>query len=42
MGYIGWCKDNGYEDLSPTGNLHYTLGCQRDVANKIIELIKAL
>ena len=40
-GFIGWCKDNGYEDLSPAGNVHYTVGSQRNIANKIIELIEA-
>lgn len=41
-GFIGWCKENDYEDLSPAGNVHYKLGCQKDIANKIIELIESL
>ncbi len=40
-GYIGWCIDNGYQDLTPMGNVHYTLGSQRNIANKIIELIES-
>lgn len=39
-GFIFWCKDNGYEDLSPNGNVHYTVGSQKSIANKIIELIE--
>jgi hypothetical protein len=40
-GYIGWCIDNGYQDLTPAGNVHYTLGSQRNIANKIIQLIES-
>ncbi len=40
-GYTGWCAENGYEDLTPAGNVHYTLGSQRNIANKIIELIES-
>jgi hypothetical protein len=32
--------ENDYQDLSPSGNVHYKLGSQSDIANKIIELIK--
>lgn len=39
--YMGWCKENGYEDLSPAGNVHYKLGSQKQIANKIIELIES-
>lgn len=38
--YMYWCKANGYEDLSPKGNVHYKMGSQRLIANKIIELIE--
>jgi hypothetical protein len=39
-GYTDWCIENGYQDLSPNGNLHYTLGSQKSIANKIIQLIE--
>lgn len=39
-GFIHWCVENDYQDLSPKGNVHYTMGSQKDIANKIIELIK--
>ena len=39
-GFIHWCMENDYQDLSPSGNVHYKLGSQSDIANKIIELIK--
>lgn len=39
-GFIHWCIENDYQDLSPKGNVHYKLGSQKDIANKIIELIE--
>lgn len=39
-GLCAWCRENGYEDLSPNGNLHYKVGSQKSIANKIIELIE--
>ncbi len=38
-GFIHWCIENDYQDLSPKGNVHYKLGSQKDIANKIIQLI---
>lgn len=38
--FIGWCIENGHQDLTPTGNVHFTLGSQKSIANKIIELIE--
>jgi hypothetical protein len=42
LNYIQWCIQNNYQDLSPSGNVHYKLGCQKEIANKIIELIESL
>lgn len=39
-GYIGWCYENDYVDLSLKGNGHYKVGSQKSIANKIIELIE--
>lgn len=39
-GYIHWCIENDYQDLSPKGNVHYKLGSQKSIASKIIELIE--
>ena len=39
-GYINWCDFNGYKDLTPKGNVHYKVGSQKQIAEKIIELIE--
>ena len=39
-GFIHWCIENDYQDLSPKGNVHYKIGSQKDIANKIIQLIE--
>ena len=38
-GFEDWCEENGYRDLSPKGNEHYTLGSQKQIANHLIERI---
>lgn len=39
-GFINWCVENDYQDLSPNGNVHYKLGSQIDIADKIIQSIE--
>jgi len=41
-GFIHWCIENGHQDLTENGNVHYTLGSQKIISNKIIELIESL
>jgi len=40
-GFEGWIKEQKYQDLSPKGNVHCVVGKQRDIANKIIDLIES-
>ena len=39
--FQNWIREQKYEDLSPKGNVHYLIGKQRDIANKIINLIES-
>lgn len=39
--FQNWIREQKYEDLSPKGNVHYLIGKQRDIANKIIDLIES-
>ena len=39
--FQSWIREQKYEDLSPKGNVHYLIGKQRDIANKIIDLIES-
>lgn len=39
--FQGWIRQQKYQDLSPKGNVHYLVGKQRDIANKIIDLIES-
>ena len=39
VGFIQWVSDNGYEDLSPNGNIHYLVGKQKEIAEEIINKI---
>ena len=39
VGFIQWISDNGYEDLSPNGNIHYLVGKQKEIAEEIINKI---
>ena len=37
--FVDWVKENGFEDLSPKGNMHYLYGVQETLAKEIIKLI---
>lgn len=39
--FQNWIREQKYEDLSSKGNVHYLIGKQRDIANKIIDLIES-
>jgi len=39
-GFTAWIHENGLEDLEPTGNVHYLVGKQREIAKEIIKKIE--
>lgn len=41
-GFIGWVNEKGWEDLEPTGNVHYVVGKQREIAKEIIKRIEEI
>ena len=42
IGYQNWIFEKGWEDLTPTGNLHYVVGKQRDISEIIINKIEEI
>lgn len=40
-GFINWVRNTGRENLSPSGNLHYVVGKQKEIAEEIINRIKS-
>ena len=41
-GYQNWIHEKGWEDLTPTGNLHYVVGKQRAISEVIINKIEEI
>ena len=42
IGYQNWIYEQGWEDLTPTGNLHYVVGKQRAISEVIINKIEEI
>lgn len=40
-GFTGWVKEKGWEDLEPTGNVHYLVGKQKELSQEIIKRIES-
>lgn len=40
-GFTGWVQEKGWEDLEPTGNVHYVVGKQKELSQEIIKKIES-